>query len=140
MTSFDNNLNIPTQIENFMKFGIPNNFNSGTPVLNNQIANNQPTTPVPTTADIYQTVLNTQNLKGIARGFELSSVAQAWLKAVYNNALVKGEWTLEDTLQIEKLSLLSNHAEEIKQREATDAQANINSMAEANKMASGPNA
>jgi hypothetical protein len=47
---------------------------------------------------------------------------------------------LEDTLLIEKCSLLLNHAEEIKQREATDAQANINSMAEANKMASGPNA
>jgi hypothetical protein len=139
MTSFDNNLNIPTQIENFMKFGIRNNFTSGTPVLNNQIANNQSTTPVPTTADIYQTVLNTQNLKGIARGFELSSVAQAWSKAVYNDALARGEWTLDHTLQIEKFSLLSNHAEEIKQREATDAQYAVNYFAP-DGLASGPNA
>ena len=139
MTSFDNNLNISTQIENFMKFGIPNNFNSGTPVLNNQIASNQPTTPVPTTADIYGKVLDTQNSKGIARGFDLSSATQEWSKAVYNNALAKGELTLEDTLLIEKFSLLSKHAEEIKQREATDAQYAVNYFAP-DSMASGPNA
>ena len=139
MTSFDNNLNIPTQIENFMKFGTPNNFSSGTPVLNNQVADNQPTTPVPTTADVYGTVLNTQNSKGIGRGFDLSSVANEWSKAVYNNAIARGEWTLDDTLRIEQFSLLSNHAEEIKQREATDVQYTVNKFAP-DSMASGPNA
>ncbi len=139
MTSFDNNLNISTQIENFMKFGIPNNFNSGTPVLNNQIASNQPTTPVPTTADIYGKVLDTQNSKGIARGFYLSLATQEWLEAVYNNALAKGELTLEDISQIETSSLRLKHAEEIKQREATDAQYMVNHFAP-DSMASGPNA
>ncbi len=139
MTSFDNNLNIPTQIENFMRFGTPNNFSSGTPVLNNQVAYNQPVTPVPTTADIYGKVLDTQNSEGIARGFDLSSATQKWSKAVYNNAIARGEWTLDDTLRIEQFSLLSNHAEEIKQREATDAQYMVNKTAP-DSMAAGPNA
>jgi hypothetical protein len=134
----DNSINIPfTQTENFMKSGIPNNFSSGTPVLNNQVAYNQPTTPVPTTADVYGTVLDTQNSKGIARGFDLSSATQEWSKAVYNNALAKGELTLEDTLLIEKFSLLSKQAEEIKQREATDAQYTVNYFAP-DSLSSGP--
>jgi hypothetical protein len=137
MASFDNNLNIPTQIENFMKFDTPNNFSSGTPVLNNQVADNQPTTPVPTNADVYGTVLNLQNSKGIGRGFDLSSATQEWSKAVYNNAIARGEWTLDDTLRIEQFSLLSNHAEEIKQREATDAQYTVNYFAP-DSLSSGP--
>ena len=136
MTLFDSNLSM--QNENFMKFGIPGNFSSGTPVLNNQVVN-QPATPVPTTADVYGTVLDTQNSKGIARGFDLSSATQEWSKAVYNNALAKGEWTLDDTLRIEQFSLLSNHAEEIKQREATDAQYAVNFFAP-DSSASSPNA
>ncbi|MFZ4084821.1 MAG: hypothetical protein ACOYK1_04705 [Vampirovibrionia bacterium] len=139
MTSFDNNLNIPTQIGNFMNFGIPNNFNSGTPVLNNQIASNQPVTPVPTTADVYGKLLDIQNSKGIARGFDLSSATQEWSKAVYNDALARGEWTLDHTLQIEKFSLLSKHAEEIKLREATDAEYAVKASAP-DSLASGPNA
>jgi hypothetical protein len=140
MASGDNSINIPfTQIENFMKSGIPNNFNSGTPVLNNQIANNQPTTSVPTTADVYGKVLDTQSLKGIAGGFALSSAAQEWSKAVYNDAIAKGEWTLDHTLRIEQFAKLSDHAEQIKQRRATDAQYAVNFFAP-DSSASGPNA
>jgi hypothetical protein len=137
MTLFDSNLNM--QNENFMRFGTPNNFSSGTPVLNNQVAYNQPVTPVPTTADIYGKVLDTQNSKGIARGFDLSSAANEWSKAVYNNALAKGEWTLDDILRIEQFAKLLSHAEEIKQREATDVQYTVNKSAP-DSMASGPNA